>query len=44
MNPLLERLDPDDRKRLRRAAMPAFTPPMLATLDQRCLLGSGVGV
>ncbi len=34
MNPLLERLDPDDRKPLRRAAMPAFTPPMLATLTK----------
>jgi DNA ligase D-like protein (predicted ligase) len=32
MNPLLEKLDPVDRKALRKAAMPAFTPPMLATL------------
>jgi bifunctional non-homologous end joining protein LigD len=32
MNALLERLDPDDKGMLRRAAMPAFTPPMLATL------------
>jgi bifunctional non-homologous end joining protein LigD len=32
MNPLFEGLDPDDKGRLRRAAMPAFTPPMLATL------------
>ena len=35
MDPLLDRLDPDDRKRLRRAAMPAFTPPMLATLTKQ---------
>src|SRR6266436_4058022 len=35
MDPLLERLDPDDQKRLRRAAMPAFTPPMLATLTKQ---------
>ena len=35
MNALLERLDPDDRKRLRRAAMPAFTQPMLATLTKQ---------
>lgn len=34
MNALLEKLDPDDRRRLRRAAMPAFTPPMLATLTK----------
>ena len=34
MDPLLEGLDPDDRTRLRRAAMPAFTPPMLATLTK----------
>ena len=34
MDPLLDRLDPDDRKRLRRAAMPAFIPPMLATLTK----------
>jgi bifunctional non-homologous end joining protein LigD len=32
MNPLFEGLDLDDKARLRRAAMPAFTPPMLATL------------
>ncbi len=35
MDPLLEGLDPGDRKRLRRAAMPAFTPPMLATLTKQ---------
>ncbi|MEP6759213.1 MAG: non-homologous end-joining DNA ligase [Actinomycetota bacterium] len=34
MNHLLERLDLDDRKRLRRAGMPAFTQPMLATLTK----------
>jgi bifunctional non-homologous end joining protein LigD len=34
MNPLLEKLDADDRKLLRRAAMPAFTQPMLATLTK----------
>src|SRR5207253_11426503 len=37
MDPLLDKLDPDDRKRLRRAAMPAFTPPMLATLTKQVL-------
>ena len=35
MNPLLEGLDPTDRKRIRRAAMPAFTQPMLATLTKQ---------
>ena len=35
MDPLLDRLDPGDQKRLRRAAMPAFTPPMLATLTKQ---------
>src|SRR2546426_8269291 len=35
MDPLLDKLDPDDKKRLRRAAMPAFTPPMLATLTKQ---------
>ena len=35
MNPLLERLDPGDKKLLRRAALPAFTPPMLATLTKQ---------
>src|SRR4026208_1498978 len=34
MDPLLDRLDPDDRKQLRRAGMPAFIPPMLATLTK----------
>ena len=34
MDPLLDKLDPDERKRLRRAAMPAFIPPMLATLTK----------
>jgi DNA ligase D-like protein (predicted ligase) len=34
MNPLLEKLDATDRKRLRRAAMPTFTQPMLATLTR----------
>ena len=34
MDPLLERLDPEDQKRLQRTAMPAFTPPMLATLTK----------
>jgi DNA ligase D-like protein (predicted ligase) len=32
MHPLLDRLDQADRTRVRRVAMPAFTPPMLATL------------
>jgi len=32
MNPILEDLDASDRRLLRRRAMPAFTPPMLATL------------
>ncbi|MGH2686867.1 MAG: non-homologous end-joining DNA ligase [Actinomycetota bacterium] len=32
MNPLLEELDASDRRLLRRAAMPAFAPLMLATL------------
>src|SRR5207244_13075200 len=35
MDPLLARLDPDAPKRLRRAGMPAFTPPMLATLTKQ---------
>ena len=35
MNPLLERLDPGDKQLLRRAALPAFTPPMLATLTKQ---------
>ena len=35
MNPALERLDPADRKLLRRAATPAFTQPMLATLTKQ---------
>jgi DNA ligase D-like protein (predicted ligase) len=34
MNTLLENLDADARRLLRRAAMPAFTPPMLATLTK----------
>jgi DNA ligase D-like protein (predicted ligase) len=34
MHPLLEKLDPVDRKALRKTAMPAFTPPMLATLTK----------
>ena len=34
MNPILEELDARDRRLLRRRAMPAFTPPMLATLTQ----------
>src|SRR5262245_5009200 len=34
MNPALEGLDPGDRRLARRAAMPAFTPPMLATLTK----------
>jgi DNA ligase D-like protein (predicted ligase) len=34
MDPALEALDPSDRKLVRRAAMPAFTPPMLATLTK----------
>jgi bifunctional non-homologous end joining protein LigD len=34
MDPAIERLDPGDRKLLRRAAMPAFTQPMLATLTK----------
>jgi bifunctional non-homologous end joining protein LigD len=32
MNPILEELGPADRRLLKRRAMPAFTPPMLATL------------
>ena len=32
MNPILSELDPHDRRLLRRRAMPAFTPLMLATL------------
>src|SRR5512143_2294276 len=32
---MLESLDPDDRKRLRPSAMPAFAPPMLATLAKQ---------
>ena len=39
MDPLLDRLDPGDQKRLRRAAMPAFTPPMLATLTPENQMG-----
>ena len=35
MNPILEDLDPGDRRLLRRRAMPAFTPPMLATLAKQ---------
>jgi DNA ligase D-like protein (predicted ligase) len=34
MDPTLKRLDPRDRKLLRRGAMPAFTQPMLATLTK----------
>src|SRR5215212_3664 len=34
MNPILDELDTRDRRRLRRGAMPAFTPPMLATLTK----------
>jgi bifunctional non-homologous end joining protein LigD len=34
MHAFLERLAPTDRDRLRQAAMPAFTPPMLATLTK----------
>jgi len=34
MHALLEGLDPADRKRLQRGAMPAFTQPMLATLTK----------
>ena len=34
MHPLLEALDPRDRRLLRRRAMPGFTPPMLATLTK----------
>jgi hypothetical protein len=32
MNPILDELDARDRRLLRRRAMPAFTPLMLATL------------
>jgi bifunctional non-homologous end joining protein LigD len=35
MHPILEELDARDRRLLRRRAMPAFTPPMLATLAKR---------
>jgi len=35
VDPALAALDPVHRKLLRRAAMPAFTPPMLATLTKR---------
>ncbi len=34
MNHLLERLDPDEVKLLRRVAMPTFMPPMLASLTK----------
>jgi bifunctional non-homologous end joining protein LigD len=34
MDRVLDELEPGDRKLLRRAAMPAFTPPMLATLTK----------
>jgi bifunctional non-homologous end joining protein LigD len=35
VDPALETLDPADRTLVRRAAMPAFTPPMLATLTKQ---------
>jgi DNA ligase D-like protein (predicted ligase) len=35
MNPALDKLDPGDRKLLRRVAMPEFTQPMLATLTKQ---------
>ena len=35
MNPALEKLDPGDRKLLRRVSMPSFTQPMLATLTKQ---------
>ena len=35
MNPILEELDASDRRLLKRRAMPAFTPPMLATLAKQ---------
>jgi bifunctional non-homologous end joining protein LigD len=35
MNPILEDLDTGDRRLLKRRAMPAFTPPMLATLAKQ---------
>jgi bifunctional non-homologous end joining protein LigD len=35
MNPALEKLDPGDRKLLRRGSMPSFTQPMLATLTKQ---------
>ena len=35
MNDLLEKLDAEDKKRLRRAALPMFTQPMLATLTKQ---------
>jgi bifunctional non-homologous end joining protein LigD len=35
VDPVLESLDRADRSLLRRAAMPAFTPPMLATLTKQ---------
>ena len=35
MNPILEELDAGDRRLLKRRAMPAFTPPMLATLAKQ---------
>jgi bifunctional non-homologous end joining protein LigD len=35
MNPILEELDTSERRLLRRRAMPAFTPLMLATLAKR---------
>ena len=34
MDPALETLDPADRKKLERGAMPSFTQPMLATLTK----------
>jgi bifunctional non-homologous end joining protein LigD len=41
MNPLLETLVPDGRKRLRRVSMPAFMPPMLATLTKHVFSDPG---
>jgi DNA ligase D-like protein (predicted ligase) len=35
VHPLLRALEPEDRRRLRRCAIPSFTPPMLATLSKR---------
>ena len=44
MHAILEELDASDRRLLRRRAMPAFTPLMLATLAKHAFSDPGVGV